>query len=307
MQRNTTLRLLEPLGAPEEEVAERVQAPSLESAVGIAMDKVTVHAAGHTILDEVSLAISPGSHVAIVGLSGAGKSTLVGLLLGWHRPSSGELTVDGRPLDAATLDRLRRHTAWIDPQVQLWNRSLFDNLRYGAGSASIAMDGIIENAGLMGVLEKMPDGLQTVLGEGGTLVSGGEGQRVRTGRAMARREVRLAILDEPARGLEHTQRRALVARARDHWKHATLLCNTHDVADTLDFKRVLVIEAGRIVEEGSPQQLAARVDSIYRRLLDAEQEVRRCIWSSAQWRRMRIEDGKLRETEEQGAYVESSH
>ena len=124
---------------------------------------------------------------------------------------------------------------------------------------------------------------------------------------MARGQVRLAILDEPARGLDHTQRRAIVTRAREHWKHSTLLCITHDVGDTLDFKRVLVIEAGRVVEDGAPQQLAARPDSIYRRLLDAEDEVRRCIWSSAQWRRMRIEDGKLRETEEQGAYVESSH
>ena len=96
------------------------------------LEGVTVRAAGHTILEAVDLHLEPGSHTAIVGPSGAGKSTLAGLLLGWHRAAEGRVLVDGRPLDAAGLDQLRQQTAWVDPQVQLWNRSLFDNLRYGA-------------------------------------------------------------------------------------------------------------------------------------------------------------------------------
>ena len=77
----------------------------------------------------------PGSHVAIVGPSGAGKSSLVGLLLGWHRAAAGRVLVDGEPLAAARLDRLRRETAWIDPEVRLWNRSLLENLLYGTHPA----------------------------------------------------------------------------------------------------------------------------------------------------------------------------
>src|SRR6185503_12153807 len=96
--------------------------------VAIRMDGVTVKAGGHTILDGVDLEIAAGSHVAVVGPSGAGKSSLVGLLLGWHAPSSGRVTIDGEPLDARRLERLREETAWVDPSVQLWNRSLFDNL-----------------------------------------------------------------------------------------------------------------------------------------------------------------------------------
>src|SRR5207244_10061974 len=87
--------------------------------------------------------------------------------------------------------RLRRETAWIDPQVHLFNATLFDNLSYGNGAAG--MDEAIAEAGLESVLDRLPDGLQTSLGDGGALVSGGEGQRVRIGRAMARPGVRLAI------------------------------------------------------------------------------------------------------------------
>ena len=95
------------------------------------MNDVRVVAAGHAILDVGALAIAPGEHVAIVGPSGAGKSSLVGLLLGWHRPAAGTVTVDGAPLGLAELEALRRRTVWVDPTVQLWNRSLAANLGFG--------------------------------------------------------------------------------------------------------------------------------------------------------------------------------
>src|SRR5439155_19621964 len=126
----------------------------------------------------------------------------------------------------------------------------------------------IEAADLHGVLERLPDGLQTPLGEGGALVSGGEGQRVRFGRALLRPGVRLAILDEPFRGLDREKRRTLLARARDAWRGATLLCITHDVGETLGFERVVVVEGGRVVEDAAPAELAARAGSRYRALLD---------------------------------------
>jgi ATP-binding cassette subfamily B protein len=88
-------------------------------------------------------------------------------------------------------------------------------------------------------------------------VSGGEGQRVRLGRALARRGVRLVILDEPFRGLDRAQRRVLLQRARQEWRAATLLCITHDVQSTQAFDRVLVVEGGRIIEDDDPARLAA--------------------------------------------------
>ncbi len=309
--RNVTLRLLEPLGAPEETDAhetDQAVGPRREAivaepsrGVAIALEGVSVRVAGHTILQKIDLAIEAGSHVAIVGPSGAGKSSLVGILLGWHRPATGHVLVDGVPLDSRRLEQLRRETAWVDPAVQLWNRSLLDNLHYGAPSdLSLPLGRVFETADLQGMLEQLPDGLQTVLGEGGALVSGGEGQRVRLGRALLRPGARLVILDEPCRGLDRARRRELLAQARRWRCEATLLCITHDVGETRAFPRVIVVEGGRIVEDGVPADLAERPGSRYRALLEAEVAVREGLWSSGVWRRLWLEDGQLVEDSQNG-------
>jgi ATP-binding cassette subfamily B protein len=311
-QRNVALRLLEPLGAPEDpDLEERaapatgaLQAPAAPARRGVALtlEGVTVRAAGQTILRAVDLEIAAGSHVAIVGASGAGKSSLVGLLLGWHRAAAGRVLIDGEPLDAALLDRLRGETAWVDPAVQLWNRSLVQNLLYGARDGSpTALGDVIGEADLYGVLQRLPDGLQTPLGEGGGLVSGGEGQRVRLGRGVARAGARLVILDEPFRGLDREKRRLLLERVQQRWRAATLVCITHDVGETLPFERVLVLEGGRVVEDGAPARLVATATSRYRALVDAETEVRTGLWSSSAWRHLRLVGGRVIGDEAGGA------
>lgn len=293
--RNVALRLLEPLGAPEEPepIIHTAAAAPPNTGVAIRFVSVSVRAAGHNILEGIDLEIEPGSHVAIVGPSGAGKSSLVGVLLGWRTPSEGRVLVDNAPLDAGPL---REVTAWVDPAVQLWNRPLLENLCYGAPRGSnLPIDRALSGADLLRVLERMPEGLQTRLGEGGALVSGGEGQRVRLARAFLRNGVRLAILDEPARGLDRGARREMLHRARERWRGATLLCITHDVGETESFERVLVVDGGRIVEDGRPADLAARPDSRYQALLAAEQAVRTGLWESPEWRKLRLERGHLYE------------
>lgn len=180
----------------------------------------------------------------------------------------------------------------VKPGVQLWNRSLLDNLRYGTryGEGTNSANAI-HLADLRGVLERLPHGMQTNLGEGGALVSGGEGQRVRLARGVLRPDARLVILDEPFRGLDHEKRRELLGRARQRWRDATMLCVTHDVGETLTLKRVLVIDDGRVVEDGDPAALAADPESRYRALLDAEETLREGLWASAEWRRLRLEKG----------------
>ena len=295
--RNVTLRLLEPLGALEEEASAAHEAPAESpteepGAAALRLDGARVVAAGHTILEDVTFSVEPGEHIAIVGPSGAGKSSLLGLLLGFHRPASGAVLVDGRPLTSACLRRLRERTAWVDPAVQLWNRPFLDNLTYGVEELS-GVGRVIEDADLMALLSGLPGGLQTNLGEGGGLISGGEGQRVRLGRAMLRPRSRLVLLDEPFRGLDRARRRALLARAREVWAGATLLCITHDLGETTTFPRVLVVEAGRIIEDAPPAVLAAREGTRYRALLEAEQDVQETLWASATWRRLRAEDGVI--------------
>ncbi|MDD5319094.1 MAG: ATP-binding cassette domain-containing protein [Methylococcales bacterium] len=300
-QRNILLRLLEPLSAPEEihdPAHNEIIKASTKSAcgVGIAIDSGSVLVSGHTILQDIDLIISPGEHVAIVGPSGAGKSSLVGLLLGWHRLATGQLLVDGMTLNGANQQSLRQETAWVDPAIQIWNRSFLDNLNYSSSENGFdKMAGAIDSAALRGVLEKLPSGLQTYLGESGALLSGGEGQRMRLGRALLQTNVRLALLDEPFRGMDRSQRHQLLTDARQWWQDATLLCVTHDVSETLAFNRVLVVENGRIIEDGSPGQLA-KSQSRYRDLLDAEEVVRQDLWKGDQWRRIHIQEGCINTT-----------
>jgi ABC-type bacteriocin/lantibiotic exporter with double-glycine peptidase domain len=296
--RNTLLRFLEPLGSPEEVVAIPEATPTSGQGVAIEIDNVSVAAGGHSILNGISLKVAPGEHIGVVGASGAGKSSLVGLFLGWHKPVAGEVRIDNQPLDPHRLSLLRRETAWIDPQVQLFNDTLFDNLGYGNNlEAGELLGRAVEDADLASVLKRMPEGLQTNLGEGGRLASGGEGQRVRMGRAMARQGARLAILDEPARGLDRESRKAFVARARRRFADATLFCITHDVIDTMAFSRVIVIEEGRVIEDGDPHQLMKQSDSRYRSLYEQEEMVRNHMWNHTMWRRLRLVNGTVQESE----------
>jgi ABC-type bacteriocin/lantibiotic exporter with double-glycine peptidase domain len=318
-QRNLTLRLIEPLGAPEEGAPEGAAressagaqpddpaplpsspvSPAASGPAAIRLHDVRVVAGGRQILEIDTLSIAAGEQLAIVGASGAGKSSLVGLLLGWYRPASGAVEVDGQPLDGAALAALRRRTVWVDPSVYLWNRSLAENLAFGSAETAEAAKGfdglaaVVEDADLDAVVRGLPAGLDTPLGEAGGLVSGGEGQRVRFGRGLLRQAPRLVILDEPFRGLSRGQRAQLLSRARARWSSATLICVTHDIQETESFPRVLVVADGRIAEDGGPSELLARADSRYRALADAERRVMAASWSAAVWRRVRLEGGRV--------------
>jgi ATP-binding cassette subfamily B protein len=289
--RNVTLRLLDPLGAPEEVPSQdQVEVVIPDAAPAIEFRNVSAQVSGHTILDQINFRIERGSHVAIVGPSGAGKSSLVGILLGWLKPAEGGVLVDDAPLNC---ERLRLSTAWVDPAVQLWNRSLLANLSYGSAADPSQVGGVIDSVLLRHVLETLPDGLQTSLGEGGGLVSGGEGQRVRLGRAMLREGTRLVILDEPFRGLDREKRRELLARAREFWRDCTLLCITHDIAETQSFERVLVIESGRVAEDILPTAIDENSDSRYAQLLQAERDTHAAMWAADFWVRARVHAGRI--------------
>ena len=270
--RNVTLRLLEPLGArtqlPNWRVTRRWtcrrqmvvrrchRGPELPApeAWPSPWRAYSVRAAGHTILTGLISPLRRGVTWPSLGLQEPGSRVWWGRLLGWHRPATGAIRVDGSPLDSRGLAQMRRETAWVDPGVQLWNHSFLDNLSYGVpADISLPAGQVITLARLRSVIERLPDGLRTRLGEGGALISGGEGQRVRLGRAMRRPGVRLVILDEPCRGLDREHRCELLACARSLWREATLLCITHDVGETQAFDRVLVMAGGALSRMGLHQ------------------------------------------------------
>jgi ATP-binding cassette subfamily B protein len=294
--RSLALRLLEPLDSEEDEGAGTGAGPRESGAgVSVVLDGVGLVNAGSVVLEHVSVSIGPGEHVAMVGSSGAGKSSICSLLLGFATPTEGSVLVDGEPLDRPRLERLRAATAWLDPGVRLWNRTLGENVGFGADADADPVDTLLELAELGEVVTRVGKGDER-LGDNGGLLSGGEGQRVRFARALGRTRPRLAILDEPFRGLDHTQRRRLLARARERWREATMVCVTHDVVDTMGFDRVLVVAGGRIVEDASPAELMAREGSRYAAMVAAERELRSEFAAGRGWRGLRIEAGVLVET-----------
>ncbi|MGB8295127.1 MAG: ATP-binding cassette domain-containing protein [Polyangia bacterium] len=298
--RNVTLRLMEPLGAPESPAEADSSLPqSTASGAAVDLRDVRVIAAGNEILAVDNLTLAAGEHVAIVGSSGAGKSSLVGLLLGWYRPDVGVVRVDGQELRGRWLDELRRQTLWVDPAVQLWNRSLLENLRFGSEGEHRAVGDAVEAAQLDEVLARLPMGLQTSLGAGGALLSGGEGQRVRLGRAVCRGAARLVVFDEPFCGLERSRREALLKAARARWATATFLCITHDIGQSLEFPRVLVVDKGRVVEDGAPKDLASHAGTRYASLLAAEARARARL-DGPEWRHLLIHKGQIEERRAQG-------
>ncbi|WP_444900945.1 ATP-binding cassette domain-containing protein [Microbulbifer sp. SSSA007] len=302
-QRNTLLRALEPLLAVNDKTEEGVtddndkeESFCLTQPAHFRFENVSVQVSGRTILDSINLNIVPGEHVAIVGESGAGKSSLAGLLLGWHKPSSGQLLLNGLKLQGQLLAQFRMHCTWVDPAIQLWNSSLLDNLNYG-NSPNKSLYPILEQSDLLKLVASLSDGLQSTLGESGALVSGGEGQRVRLGRALGKENPCCVILDEPFRGLDREQRQRLLGRVRQIWKDTTLICITHDISETQDFPRVLVVKDGRIIEDGAPKKLKSRRDSHYARLVVSEQKAWEECWQSSDWRYLRMAAGSLSEVE----------
>jgi ATP-binding cassette subfamily B protein len=296
MQRNAVERLLEVTQyAPT--VADTETPPETGRAgVAVAMRGVTLVLGGHLVLDDINLDIPSGQHLAVVGASGSGKSSLIGLLLGLHEPTQGEIFVDGERLDREHRQRLRADTMWIDPTVQLWNESIGANLDYASrGYARRTAVDVLDDGDLLGVLASVERGLDAPVGAEGAFVSGGEGQRIRIGRALFRDGTRLALLDEPFRGLDRKTRQRILSNVRRAAIRSSMVFVSHDIGHAMSFDRVLVVDQGKIVEDGSPAELSTQ-DSAFARLLRAEKDVLTSAWSGRRWRRLRIDVGSVQET-----------
>ncbi|NLV56859.1 MAG: ATP-binding cassette domain-containing protein [Acidimicrobiales bacterium] len=251
---------------------------------------VAVEVAGVTVLAPTNLRIEPGTHVAVVGPSGAGKSSLLHVVLGLIEPGAGEVLVGDVPLDRARR-AARRATAWLDPGITIWNATIGANVGYGQPDATPGtIEAAVDGSALGPVVAARPDGLEAPTGHGGAFLSGGEGQRVRVARALARDGVRLVIADEPFRGLDRSTRVELAARCRDRWRDATVLWATHDMDEVDGFDLVVVVEDGEIVEAGPPGSLGP--GSRYRALVAADDDLRRDGWAGAGWRTVRVDGGR---------------
>ncbi|MEM8767312.1 MAG: ATP-binding cassette domain-containing protein [Pseudomonadota bacterium] len=294
---NIARRVLELIDAEEEETSASIpdaDGADAEGGVRIEFRGAAVHRGENALLEAIDLRLEAGERVAIVGTSGSGKSSFLGTLLGWNCIDAGELLVDGEVLHADAARKLREQTVLIDPELYLWNRSLYDNLAYGVDSVA-AQDAEFALAAseLLTDLGHMDAGLATSTGENGSRLSAGEGQRLRLARGLLRRDQRLVLLDEPFTGMATEQRRRIWQAIERRWPAATMLFVSHNVAETEAFARVLVFDGGRIVEDGAPGELASRPGSRYGALLEKERAVAAHLADTGRWRQLALREGEV--------------
>jgi len=289
-------RALEPvLAAPRRRapVEELTSYGAVGRGAAIRFENVGLVASGQTILEPINLNIRNGQHVAIVGRSGAGKSSFLSLLLGLKQPTHGQIFADGLALEGETLQALRRQTAWVDPSVHLWSDTMLANVTYGTSEGPLrSMREILDISSLSEVVSRLQHGLMTNVGFGGGLLSGGEGQRIRIARALANDKPRLVLLDEPFRGLDRESRRSMMQRLREAFVAQTLIAVTHDVEMVMDFDRVLVVESGQIVEDGSPATLLAK-GHIFTALCTSDLANQDSVWGTEDWRQVVVAAGHV--------------
>ncbi|NTE87305.1 ABC transporter transmembrane domain-containing protein [Agrobacterium rubi] len=221
--------------------------------------------AGRPVITDLSFTVAAGETVAIVGPSGAGKSTVFSLLMRFYDPQSGRITIDGTDIRAVTLEELRSRLAIVPQDVAIFAASIHDNIAFGKPNASrdeVRTAAITAQAD--GFIANLDNGYDTIAGERGVTLSGGQRQRIAIARAILR-DAPILLLDEATSALD-AESETLVQKALDQLiaKRTTIVI-AHRLATVLKADRILVMDEGRIIEEGTHQSLI-RQGGLYAKL-----------------------------------------
>jgi subfamily B ATP-binding cassette protein MsbA len=211
-----------------------------------------------SVLKDVSFKVEAGKSIAIVGHSGSGKSTLVGLLPRFYDVQSGEILLDGKPVQDYELTALRANISLVSQDIVLFNDTIANNLAYGQlrSRGRAALLEAADAAHVIDFVKDMPDGFETIVGDRGILLSGGQRQRVAIGRALLK-DAPVLILDEATSSLDtHSERRIQEALATLMADRTTLVI-AHRLSTVENADRIIVLDQGCIVESGTHKELLA--------------------------------------------------
>lgn len=221
---------------------------------GLELRRLSFAYAGRPVLSDISCRIRVGERVGITGAVGSGKTTLLRILARLVPVESGQLFLDGRDVNSLSLASVRDLIGYLPQEAFLFSRSIDENIHYGGSGDRVRA---AEQAGLASDLAGFRDGLATLVGERGVTLSGGQRQRVALARALLR-EPALLLLDDPLAAVDAGKEEEIVATLAKNWQGKTVVMVSQRLSAFRDFQRILVVDDGRVVEDGSPQELLAR-------------------------------------------------
>lgn len=219
---------------------------------------------GHAVLNNLNLTVQPGETIALVGESGAGKTTILNLVIGFNMPSEGEVLLDGKSLSEIDLRSYRKYLAVVPQNTILFSGTIRDNITYGIHDIDEErLMEVVKAANLSELIESLPDGLDTLVGEHGGKLSGGQRQRIAIARALIR-EPRVIVLDEATSALDSISEKMIQEAVNNLTANRTTFIVAHRLSTIRDADKIAVIHEGRCIEYGTYEELMELKGSFFK-------------------------------------------
>lgn len=219
---------------------------------------------GHAVLNNLNLTVQPGETIALVGESGAGKTTILNLVIGFNMPSEGEVLLDGKYLSEIDLRSYRKYLAVVPQNTILFSGTIRDNITYGIHDIDEErLMEVVKAANLSELIESLPDGLDTLVGEHGGKLSGGQRQRIAIARALIR-EPRVIVLDEATSALDSISEKMIQEAVNNLTANRTTFIVAHRLSTIRDADKIAVIHEGRCIEYGTYEELMELKGSFFK-------------------------------------------
>jgi|UniRef100_UPI00404AC4D7 ATP-binding cassette, subfamily B, bacterial len=220
-------------------------------------------------LKNISVLAEPGRMIALVGPSGSGKSTFINLVIGFLRPSTGAIKLDGQDMATIDLRTSRKFLSVVAQDTILFDGTVYENVTYGMPNPTAELaESALRAANAWEFVEKLPDGIDTIVGERGARISGGQKQRLAIARAIIR-DPRILVLDEATSALDSESERLIQSALHELMKSRTTFVVAHRLSTVKEAHLILVLQDGLVVEQGTHRELVTR-NGLYRRLYDAQ-------------------------------------